>query len=224
MTVRVLFCHGLESGPLGRKVVGLREAGFAVTAPDMEMSLFNPARRNSVVRSLLSPSALLTRWPSDWLRLALADSFDACVDVQRAALADGEHDVLLGSSWGGAVAAALVAEGAWSGPALLLCPALSKLEQRGVARAGTIATRLGALDAAQRKRTLIVHGDADDTIPLADSEAIASRSGDEDCEAASSVEAMTGRLAGVSARIWLPRATQTTAPSDVSAGAGGAAE
>ena len=55
MTVRVLFCHGLESGPLGRKVVGLREAGFAVTAPDMEMSLFNPARRNSVVRSLLSP-------------------------------------------------------------------------------------------------------------------------------------------------------------------------
>ena len=30
MTVRVLFCHGLESGPLGRKVVGLREAGFAV--------------------------------------------------------------------------------------------------------------------------------------------------------------------------------------------------
>ena len=97
--------------------------------------------------------------------------------MQRAALADGEHDVLLGSSWGGAVAAALVAEGAWSGPALLLCPALSKLEQRGVARAGTIATRLGALDAAQRKRTLLVHGDADDTIPLADSEAMAAMAG-----------------------------------------------
>ena len=144
MTVRVLFCHGLESGPLGRKVVGLREAGFAVTAPDMEMSLFNPARRNSVVRSLLSPSALLTRWPSDWLGLALADSFDACVDVQRAALADGEHDVLLGSSWGGAVAAALLADGSWKGPAVIMCPALAHKERRA---GGTLDAGLTGNDA-----------------------------------------------------------------------------
>lgn len=30
----ILFCHGLESGPLGRKVQYLRDHGFAVHSPD----------------------------------------------------------------------------------------------------------------------------------------------------------------------------------------------
>ena len=32
--MNVIFCHGLESAPHGRKYLALREAGFAVTAPD----------------------------------------------------------------------------------------------------------------------------------------------------------------------------------------------
>ena len=33
-TARVIFLHGLESGPWGTKSVGLRDVGFDVTAPD----------------------------------------------------------------------------------------------------------------------------------------------------------------------------------------------
>ena len=42
-----------------------------------------------------------------WLSRAADDSLGACVDVQRTALdGEGAFDVLVGSSWGGAVAAA----------------------------------------------------------------------------------------------------------------------
>ena len=61
--MRVLFCHGLESGPGGFKPRALRSQGATVTAPDMAMSLWNPTKRNSVVLGLLSPRAMLTRWP-----------------------------------------------------------------------------------------------------------------------------------------------------------------
>ena len=32
--MRLMFCHGLESGPIGKKSVTLREAGYEVEAPD----------------------------------------------------------------------------------------------------------------------------------------------------------------------------------------------
>ena len=35
-TTPVIFCHGLESGPVGRKSTALRKAGFRVTAPDFQ--------------------------------------------------------------------------------------------------------------------------------------------------------------------------------------------
>ena len=164
MTVRVLFCHGLESG---RSVARSSDCArlVAVTAPDMEMSLFNPARRNPSY-SLLGRHCLRAFARLAWTRACRP--LDACVDVQRAALADGEHDVLLGPSWG---AVSRRRSSPRVGAAQRCCCARRSRSLSAAWRAGTIATRLGALDAAQRKRTLIVHGDADDTIPLADSEA-----------------------------------------------------
>jgi pimeloyl-ACP methyl ester carboxylesterase len=40
---RILFCHGLESGPVGRKSQGLRDLGYEVEAPDAR-GLDLPAR------------------------------------------------------------------------------------------------------------------------------------------------------------------------------------
>ena len=99
---------------------------------------------------------------------ALADSFDACVEVQRAALAATPADVLVGSSWGGAVAATLLADGSWSGPTLLLCPALRALDKwvggcngwPELASEGGGYAQLAALPAATKEACLIVHGKA----------------------------------------------------------------
>jgi predicted esterase len=49
--------------------------------------------------------------------------YRACLEVQAAALADFDPDVLVGSSFGGAVAVSLLAEGLWRGPTLLLAQA-----------------------------------------------------------------------------------------------------
>lgn len=42
---RVLYCHGLESGPMGFKVRMMRQGGLEVAAPDMKMSLWNPFKQ-----------------------------------------------------------------------------------------------------------------------------------------------------------------------------------
>ena len=183
MTLRVLFCHGLESGPNGHKVRGMQEQGLQVTAPDMEMSLWNPRARNSVICSLLSPFSMFTRWPWQWLRLAIDDSLAACIAVQEAAISSAvQFDVLVGSSWGGAVAASLLAVGAWTGPTVLLCPALRIRDRRfGVSGASlstdAIIRKLAALPAERRAQCLLVHGTGDTTIPLEDSRELSAMTG-----------------------------------------------
>ena len=184
---RVLYCHGLESGPNGYKVRALREVGLEVVAPSMEMSLWNPLRKNSVLRSLLSPSALFSRAPTRWVGGALDDSFQACIDVMRSAAAAPPRSastctVLVGSSWGGAVAAALVAEQSWTGPAVLLCPAL-RLKERwagsgdATLSADAITAALAALPAERKSSLLLVHGTADETVPVDDSRALSEATG-----------------------------------------------
>lgn len=49
--------------------------------------------------------------------------FEACVALQAEALASFRPDVLVGSSFGGAVAVALLGRGLWRGPTLLLAQA-----------------------------------------------------------------------------------------------------
>lgn len=49
--------------------------------------------------------------------------FESCVRVHQAELTDFPPDLLVGSSFGGAVAVALLARGLWRGPTLLLAQA-----------------------------------------------------------------------------------------------------
>merc|ERR1711908_103503 len=117
--VRVLFMHGLESGPKGTKVRYLRQH-FEVDCPDMQMSAYNPFRRNSPMRhlilllggtavlvSILPPHAAqiaalagiaaiipMVRWR---LRVALAN----CTRLQAQVINKLKPDVVVASSWGG---------------------------------------------------------------------------------------------------------------------------
>ncbi|MDP2314785.1 MAG: YqiA/YcfP family alpha/beta fold hydrolase [Pseudomonadota bacterium] len=85
-------------------------------------------------------------------------SFDAAVAGAAAALAEHRPRVVVGSSFGGAVATRLLLDGVWAGPTVLIAPA---------------AHRVG-LDAAlpPGTRAIVIHGDADDVIPLADSQSL----------------------------------------------------
>jgi len=90
--------------------------------------------------------------------------FPGAVATQRDALraaaeAGTSPDVLVGSSFGGAIAVTLLAQGEWRGPTLLLAPAAHRLGVPNQLPEGVFVT--------------IVHGVEDELIPLADSRALA---------------------------------------------------
>lgn len=86
-------------------------------------------------------------------------SFEGSIETIRAALASHQPEVLVGSSFGGAVALALLQVGLFSGPTLLLAPA---------ARAYDLELAL-----PPNVRVIIAHGTRDDVVPPDDSRALA---------------------------------------------------
>jgi pimeloyl-ACP methyl ester carboxylesterase len=83
----------------------------------------------------------------------------AAIETQARALAEIRPDVVVGSSFGGAIAVALLARGLWRGPTLLLAPAAAKLGVTDPLPEGVPVT--------------IVHGVRDAIVPLEDSRALA---------------------------------------------------
>ena len=173
----VLFVHGLESGPRGKKAAALEAAGFHVVAGQM------PCGRSAVLRdplvvtllgAALAVSVAAAFAGGVWGFALGAGSvallqhvarpvvmrriFRRSVDVQRALLAAHAIDAVVGSSFGGAVALELLHSGAWRGPTLLLCPAHHLVAQR----AWTTAPAL-PVDASQ---ITVVHGRQDETVPV----------------------------------------------------------
>lgn len=122
-----------------------------------------------------------------WRRVAsraVGATLRASVDSQREALVQQAPAVVVGSSFGGAVAALLLAEGHWTGPTLLLAPALKQLTQHVLDRthgALPYAAALQALSAfgasCPTPRVLIVHAAGDSVVPFADSKDLAGLSG-----------------------------------------------
>lgn len=179
--LRVLFVHGLESGPQGRKARALRDAGFEVFAEAMPCSqrsmLREPATialfvlatiamivglRIGVLGAIAAALLILVSTPFG-IRRIIARAFQKSVDVQRAALSKHTIDVVLGSSYGGAVALELLRRGAWKGPTVLLCPAHELVAKR--IRRPLQRTKL-------RRDVCVVHGTRDETVPISDSRAL----------------------------------------------------
>jgi pimeloyl-ACP methyl ester carboxylesterase len=174
---RVLFVHGLESGPRGTKSRALEAAGFEVVAGQM------PCGRKAVLRDPVVIAVFLCalgavvfgaieRGASGFViavvslfvlqrfvRPALMRRvFRRSVAVQLELLKTNAIDVVVGSSFGGAVALELLISGAWKGQTVLLCPA-----HRLVAGRGWTPTPVLPADA---KHVTVVHGRQDETVPL----------------------------------------------------------
>jgi alpha/beta superfamily hydrolase len=91
--------------------------------------------------------------------------FDSCVVLQERTIAEFRPDVLVGSSFGGAVAVELLHRGVWRGPTLLLAQAALRF-----ARHDTLPEGI---------RVWLVHGTADTVVDVEDSRRLA-RTGSSD--------------------------------------------
>ncbi len=172
----VLFIHGLESGPRGKKALELEAAGFTVVAGQMPCSqraifkdpvvfvfmavalvILIAAAMQGVLGFMICgiSYAVLLRFvqPSITRRM-----FRRSVAVQLALLAANKIDVVAGSSFGGAVSVELLSSGAWKGPTVLMCPAHRLVAGRAWRALPTLP--------ADASRIVVVHGRQDETVPI----------------------------------------------------------
>lgn len=179
---RVMYVHGLESGPTGKKAKLLAEAGFDVTAVLMPCSQKYALRDPLIALWAIGSMALViaaarSEWP---LLAALAAGLafgaflpvkalvtrrvlERSVEVQRRHLERTKPDVVLGSSFGGAVSLELLRRGLWRGPTVLLCPAHERVTERGWQRRHP---GLAGVPAEVVANVLVVHGTNDETVPI----------------------------------------------------------
>lgn len=115
----VSYVHGLESGLNGSKHRYLTKNYKTCYFKSMEMSKWKLNKKNSFLRTLLKNFFRPSR--------AAEDSLRGCLNIQAAELKVNRPDLIVGSSWGGAIGLLLVSEGIWDGPIVLCCPALKHL-------------------------------------------------------------------------------------------------
>lgn len=173
----VLFIHGLESGPRGSKTLALEEAGFTVVAGQMpcgrKVVLLDPVVIAVLAGTLAILVAASARAGAAGFLICVTGlfvvqrfvrpvlmrrMFSRSVAVQLDLLAKNPIDVVVGSSFGGAVALELLSSGAWKGPAVLLCPAHRLVAGRSWMPAPSLP--------ADASKVLVVHGRQDETVPL----------------------------------------------------------
>lgn len=121
-----------------------------------------------VLATLLAAGAWSALRREAWVTAAIRRSFDRCVEIQARAVVEYEPDLIVGSSWGGAVTAELLIRGVWSGPTILLAPAIRKVSER--TQRTDPSEALAQLERAQP--ILVFHDLHDEVVPHADSVAL----------------------------------------------------
>mmetsp|Transcript_10688 Transcript_10688/g.43807 ORF Transcript_10688/g.43807 Transcript_10688/m.43807 type:complete len:274 (+) Transcript_10688:357-1178(+) len=207
--IRVLYMHGMNSGPGSHKPTVLARHFATVYTPAMHLSEQARAARVQLALAwllcVLSSFVLSRRLRrlGRWGRVAvslLAGSVCAAfgylpmkhrtvrnmlaggVKEQKRAIGTFQPQVVVASSFGGAIALECIRKGLWRGPTVLLAPATS-LVARGMGPKGDLfAQRLATMridDMPDYCRLHLVHGMADETVPVSDTlELAASLSGD----------------------------------------------
>lgn len=107
----------------------------------------------------------LSRW-------RLQKSLDDCIRQQAEAIASFKPDVVVASSWGGAVALGLLETGVWAGPTVLMAPA-ADVSNRSVRQVWPLWQP--QIPASAASRCILVHGSLDDTVPVESSRELAAR-------------------------------------------------
>ncbi len=183
--MRVTFVHGLESGPHGRKTRLLAACGYNVTSvqmPSGKRMLWDPLflLLGAVIMGVLVAAPLLLvlvpvlylarRRVASWLKpFAVRRMLHRSVQcqIQQLARAASPPQLVVGSSFGGAVVVEMIRRGAISCPVILLAPA-----------AQLVADMCNSGDAFcapayAGRQVLIIHGAQDTVVPVEQSRALA---------------------------------------------------
>ena len=183
--MRILFIHGLESGPHGAKYTAMTEMGHLVEA--VQMPSGKRARRDPLVIAsiiMVIVFVLILAWqlpgpifgmlalgvayfrPGIWQMRAwlVRRMTHRCIGVQRSFIAGRKFDLAVGSSFGGAVCLELMRSGDIKSPVLLMAPAQARVADY----AKTVFTGF-----SYSAPLTIVQGAKDDVVPLEDSQRLA---------------------------------------------------
>jgi hypothetical protein len=119
------------------------------------------------------PLAALALFRARLLSLALEAALSASLEIAEQTLNATKADVLVGSSWGGALAQLCVSRGRWSGPVVLLAPAGLEIARR-LPKSSHLRAQLEA-GLPQSTRGVVVHGTKDQTVPHDDSKKLSAQ-------------------------------------------------
>lgn len=146
MATRVVYLHGLESGPQAGKVLALRASGFEVVAPSLD---------TEEVQALRAAGSRLAE--------AYARAMDRPVQQAVDAITTAAPDVIVGSSFGAAVLLRILHQGVGGHIPVVL------LAQAGVRLTGYTALPQGV-------SAVLMHGRQDEVVPIEDSRLLAASS------------------------------------------------
>ena len=152
-----------------------------VVCVDMHMSLLNLRKRNGILRNVLVNALFTAPW--NLYAWSVQKSLAGCLQCQEEELAktDASKGVLIGSSWGGAVATLAIAKGLWTGPTILIAPAY----KLAVGKSQDPDFSISAIYSAITQRGFHLPTDhhrsrsEDETVPIADSREMAAAIGAE---------------------------------------------
>ena len=136
--IRVMYLHGLHGGPNSDKAVYLRGLYRNVSTPELE-----------------------TEYLADVLERGLSidpeQALRPSINIATREILSFQPDVIVGSSFGGAVLAQMIHESLWVGPSVLLAPAWKKI------------TGQCSLAPDKAKNLIVFHSQEDDVVPFEDS-------------------------------------------------------
>eukprot|EP01084_Bolivina_argentea_P082204 148847_1 len=109
------------------------------------------------------------------LSKALKSTFESAIEIQKQAIIKYNPDLIIGSSFGGAVTIELIRRQKWNKPTILLAPGYTKVMSYIHYNVSDISNALYLMKLntySNNKNILIIHGDKDTAIELKDSQKI----------------------------------------------------
>ncbi|GEM_PF-2690225 len=132
------------------------------------ISYFRDLSWKVVVVLFLGGQVVVYFFVKNLIAQAWQKSIESCLDLQLKPLKDFEPDIIVGSSYGGAISMELIRRGLWKGPTILLAPAYNAI--LGRVRIAEHDDHIQKIRDLSREQSIVIfHDPSDDVVPHEDS-------------------------------------------------------